>query len=78
MGKLNARLLVSVGALFDFLSGSVQRAPKWVQKIRFEWLYRLTREPRRMAQRYTVDIARFLILCLRYPRNPQTRAPLAN
>jgi beta-1,4-glucosyltransferase len=78
MGALNARLLVSVGALFDFLSGGVQRAPKWVQKIRFEWLYRLTREPRRMAQRYTIDIARFLILCLRYPRSQPTRAPLPN
>jgi beta-1,4-glucosyltransferase len=75
MGTLNARLFVSVGALFDFLSGTVQRAPKWVQRIRFEWLYRLTREPRRMAQRYTVDIARFLILCLRYPRRkPQAAA----
>jgi beta-1,4-glucosyltransferase len=78
MGALNARLLVSVGALFDFLSGGVQRAPKWVQKIRFEWLYRLTREPRRMAQRYTIDIARFLVLCLRYPRSQTTRAPLAH
>ncbi len=69
MGELNATLLVSVGALFDFLSGRVQRAPRWVQKIRFEWLYRLTREPRRMLQRYTLDIARFLFLCLRYPHN---------
>lgn len=68
MGKLNAQLFVSVGALFDFLSGGVQRAPQWVQKIRFEWLYRLTREPRRMAQRYTLDIARFLFLCISYPR----------
>lgn len=71
MGTLNARLFVSVGALFDFLSGGAQRAPLWVQKIRFEWLFRLTREPRRLAQRYTLDLARFLFLCLSYPRNPQ-------
>lgn len=71
MGELNARLIVSVGALLDFLSGNVQRAPKWVQKIRFEWLYRLSREPRRLAQRYTVDIARFLFLCQRYPHMQQ-------
>jgi beta-1,4-glucosyltransferase len=78
MGALNARLFVSVGALFDFLSGDVQRAPQWVQKIRFEWLYRLTREPRRLAQRYTLDLARFLVLCLRYPRSQQTQTPLVS
>jgi beta-1,4-glucosyltransferase len=78
MGTLNARLFVSVGALFDFLSGDVQRAPQWVQKIRFEWLYRLTREPRRLAQRYTLDLARFLFLCLRYPRSQQTQTPLVS
>jgi beta-1,4-glucosyltransferase len=78
MGALNARLFVSVGALFDFLSGGVQRAPLWVQKIRFEWLYRLTREPRRLAQRYTVDLGRFMLLCLRYPRSQQSPTPIAN
>jgi beta-1,4-glucosyltransferase len=67
MGALNANLLVSVGALLDFLSGGVRRAPMWVQKIRFEWLYRLAQEPQRLLRRYTVDIARFLYLCLRYP-----------
>jgi beta-1,4-glucosyltransferase len=77
MGALNARLFVSVGALFDFLSGGAKRAPKWVQTIRFEWLYRLTREPRRLAQRYTVDLGRFLYLCIRYPRGQVSR-PLIN
>jgi beta-1,4-glucosyltransferase len=78
MGDLNARLFVSVGALFDFLSGSVQRAPRWVQKIRFEWLYRLSREPRRMAQRYTLDIACFLFLCITYPLRRQAATPPAS
>ncbi len=67
MGGLDARLLVSVGALFDFLSGGSRRAPKWVQRIRFEWLYRLGLEPRRMVRRYTIDIARFLWICMRHP-----------
>ena len=67
MGQLHARLFVSVGALFDFLSGSVRRAPLWMQKLRLEWLFRLWQEPRRMAKRYTVDIARFLWLCVSYP-----------
>jgi beta-1,4-glucosyltransferase len=62
---LDARLLIGVGALFDFLSGKARRAPTWVQKIRFEWLFRLSLEPKRLLRRYTVDIASFLLLCLR-------------
>ncbi len=62
---LDATLLVGVGALFDFLSGRARRAPRWVQKIRFEWLFRLSLEPKRLMRRYTLDIASFLLLCLR-------------
>jgi beta-1,4-glucosyltransferase len=68
MHASNAILFVCVGALFDFLSGKAVRAPRWVQRIRLEWFYRLLQEPRRLARRYSVDIARFLYLCLRYPR----------
>lgn len=78
MGSLNANLFVSVGALLDFLSGGVRRAPLWVQKIRFEWLFRLCQEPQRLLRRYTVDIARFLYLCLRDPihkRLPRAERP---
>lgn len=62
----NARILVGVGALFDFWAGDKPRAPVFVQKIRMEWLYRLGLEPRRLARRYTVDILRFLMYCYRY------------
>jgi beta-1,4-glucosyltransferase len=65
MKALDASLLIGVGAWFDFLSGSVQRAPRWVREIRCEWLYRLGHEPRRLMRRYTLDIGRFLLLCLR-------------
>ncbi|MCK0512964.1 WecB/TagA/CpsF family glycosyltransferase [Aromatoleum buckelii] len=63
-GRLDARLLIGVGALFDFLAGDKARAPDIVRRLRLEWLYRLGREPRRLARRYTIDIARFLVLCL--------------
>ncbi|SDP79386.1 beta-1,4-glucosyltransferase [Rhodoferax sp. OV413] len=66
MASLDAQLFVGVGALFDFLSGGVQRAPRWVQQIRCEWLFRLLQEPTRLMRRYTIDIARFLFVCLRY------------
>lgn len=66
MPALNATLCIGVGALFDFMSGGVQRAPHWVQRIRLEWLFRLLQEPRRLAKRYSIDIVRFLVACIRH------------
>lgn len=43
--KLDVRLAMGVGGAFDYLSGQIPRAPKWVQKIGLEWLFRLLREP---------------------------------
>jgi beta-1,4-glucosyltransferase len=69
MKGLNAGLFIGVGALFDFLSGRARRAPKWVQHIHCEWFFRLCQEPRRLVRRYTVDIASFLLLCMRPSRS---------
>lgn len=63
--QLNAQVLVGVGALLDFLAGDKARAPALVQRLRFEWFYRLCLEPSRLLRRYTLDIIQFLILCLR-------------
>lgn len=65
MKALDATLLIGVGAWLDFLSGNVRRAPRWVRAIRCEWLFRLALEPRRLIRRYTLDIGRFLLVCLR-------------
>lgn len=46
---------ISVGAAFDFISGAKQRAPKWVQSVDAEWLFRLVQEPRRLWRRYLID-----------------------
>ncbi len=62
--KLDASVFIGVGALLDFLAGDKPRAPRIVQKLRLEWLYRLCLEPTRLLRRYTVDIAVFLALCL--------------
>ena len=56
---------IGVGALFDFLAGDVPRAPPWVQRWRFEWVYRLALEPRRLAGRYLVGNPLFLMRILR-------------
>jgi len=57
----HAALCVGVGALFDFMSGSVSRAPKAMINWRLEWLYRLWLEPRRMWHRYMVGNPLFLL-----------------
>lgn len=50
----------TVGAVFDFFAGTVERAPLWWQHHGFEWLYRLLKEPRRMWRRYIIGNALFL------------------
>jgi len=49
---------LGVGAAADFISGRIQRAPTWMQRLGFEWLYRLWKEPRRLWRRYLVDDVR--------------------
>lgn len=53
-----------VGAAVPFLAGKVPQAPKWIQRIGLEWLFRLVHEPRRLWSRYLVRIPRFLIRVL--------------
>lgn len=57
--RLRAPVLLAVGAAFDFHSGRLRRAPRWMQRSGTEWIYRLIMEPRRLAGRYTRVNARF-------------------
>jgi N-acetylglucosaminyldiphosphoundecaprenol N-acetyl-beta-D-mannosaminyltransferase len=50
--RLNAPVLIGVGAAFDFLSGHKAQAPRWMQRSGFEWLFRLVTEPKRLWRRY--------------------------
>jgi N-acetylglucosaminyldiphosphoundecaprenol N-acetyl-beta-D-mannosaminyltransferase len=59
--QLDAGLLIGVGAAFDFHSGRVAQAPRWMQRSGFEWLFRLAVEPRRLAKRYFVHNTLFLL-----------------
>jgi N-acetylglucosaminyldiphosphoundecaprenol N-acetyl-beta-D-mannosaminyltransferase len=43
---------MGVGASFSFVSGEIERAPRWMQDAGMEWLHRLAREPRRLIKRY--------------------------
>ena len=50
--KLDVTLMIGVGAAFDFHSGRLKQAPRWMQRSGLEWFYRLCCEPRRLAKRY--------------------------
>jgi len=67
LDKLDVPLTFAIGALLDFMSGHQVRAPRWFTKMGIEWAYRLCREPRRLAYRYTVEMASFFRLVLGDP-----------
>lgn len=53
-------MFFGVGAAFDVLAGTQQRAPQWMRTRGLEWLYRLAKEPRRLVGRYALSNTRFL------------------
>ena len=58
--RLNAPLLVGVGAAFDFYTGRTHQAPRWMMPLGLEWLFRLLNEPRRLWRRYLLGNPRFV------------------
>ena len=59
-GRIEAPVVLSGGAVFDYVSGDLQRAPAWMAARGLEWLGRLLIEPRRLFTRYVVGNPRFL------------------
>lgn len=51
---LKAPVLIAVGAAFDFHTGRIRQAPKWMQRSGLEWLFRLSQDPKRLWHRYLV------------------------
>jgi N-acetylglucosaminyldiphosphoundecaprenol N-acetyl-beta-D-mannosaminyltransferase len=60
-GKVEA-VMVGVGAAFDFMAGVKPQAPAILQRLGFEWLFRLVTEPRRLWRRYLRQNPRFVVL----------------
>jgi N-acetylglucosaminyldiphosphoundecaprenol N-acetyl-beta-D-mannosaminyltransferase len=58
--RLDAPVLVGVGAAFDFHAGLVPQAPAWMQSAGLEWAFRLAQEPRRLWKRYLRYNPRFV------------------
>lgn len=50
-GKVEG-LMIGVGAAFDFMAGTVERAPEWMQNLCLEWLFRISQDPKRLFKRY--------------------------
>jgi N-acetylglucosaminyldiphosphoundecaprenol N-acetyl-beta-D-mannosaminyltransferase len=60
--RLNVPIAIGVGAAFRFISGKVQRAPEWIARSGFEWVWRLIKEPRKLWRRNLLDVPRFVTL----------------
>ncbi len=58
--RIEASVVWTVGALFDYVSARVPRAPHWIADNGFEWIFRLAVEPRRMWRRYLLGNPAFL------------------
>lgn len=59
--KLNTTLMIGVGAAFDFLTGRVKQAPRWIQRVGLEWFFRMCCEPKRLIPRYLKNNPLFII-----------------
>lgn len=68
--RLGAKVLIGVGGTLDVFSGTVRRAPVWMQKAGLEWFYRLTSDPRQFRNRLKKQrlLPRFVAMALRAGR----------
>ncbi|MBS6601688.1 MAG: WecB/TagA/CpsF family glycosyltransferase [Clostridium sp.] len=64
--ELNVPISLGLGASLDFEAGNIKRAPKWMSDNGLEWLYRLSKEPKRMFKRYIVDDVKIFKLMFKY------------
>jgi len=63
--EMRVPFVAGVGGAFDVISGKTKRAPKWVQNMGFEWLFRVLQEPGRLWKRYLVGNTVFLWIVLK-------------
>jgi N-acetylglucosaminyldiphosphoundecaprenol N-acetyl-beta-D-mannosaminyltransferase len=65
LDHLDVPVIGAVGAVFDYYAKTVIRAPEWLCRFGLEWLYRLSREPRRLWKRTVISAPMFLWLIAR-------------
>lgn len=66
LDKMQVPVSMSIGAAVDFAAGNVKRAPQWMSKCGLEWLYRIVKEPKRLAKRYIVDGFSMIHVLIKY------------
>lgn len=64
IGRLNAPVMIGVGAAFDFHAGTKKQAPRWMQRSGLEWLFRVSTEPKRLWRRYLINNPTFILLVI--------------
>lgn len=59
--KIRNCVMLGVGAGFNFLAGTLDKAPSWMEERSLEWFYRLVKEPRRLWRRYVLGGLKFML-----------------
>lgn len=72
--RLDASVILTVGGLFDFISGYKRRGPRWLTSAGLEWLTRLVTEPRRLGSRYLLGNPRFVWTVMRQRFKVESRS----
>ncbi len=62
LARLDIKMAAGIGAVFNFYTGEVKRAPKRMQDNGLEWLYRIYAEPKRLFKKYMVYNTKFIVL----------------
>jgi N-acetylglucosaminyldiphosphoundecaprenol N-acetyl-beta-D-mannosaminyltransferase len=58
--RLGVRVAVGIGGALEMIAGSLKRAPRWIQRLQMEWLFRMAQEPARLLPRYAGDACALL------------------
>lgn len=75
LDRIDAPVMIGVGAAFDFHAGLKKQAPVWMQQTGLEWFFRLATEPRRLWKRYLRNNPAFVLLALQELWRSETPAP---
>lgn len=71
-------VMLGVGAGFDFHAGTIKRAPKWMQEVCMEWLFRIGQDPKRLLWRYLDTNFSFLYYLIQEKRKNMKKAEVCS
>lgn len=62
--QLQVPIAIGIGGTYEFIAGTISRAPEWMQKSGLEWIYRISQQPKRLFKRYFIGLIKLAILTL--------------